>query len=191
MVSNSTNRRAVIIGGSMAGLLAARVLANHFDLVTLMERYHFPMEPVGRKGLPQARHVHLLLARGRNVLEHLFPGFQAELLAQGAQYVDVIRDVEWFGPLGWNRRVPSGITTPACTRDLLDWTIRRRLQSGYPQIQMLEDAEVIALATNPARSVVTGVQVRHVGAGEETIAADLVVDASGRHSKAPEWLAAM
>lgn len=183
------NQHAVVIGGSMAGLLAARVLADFFARVTVVERDRLPDGPLGRKGLPQARHIHILLARGRDTLEQLFPGFQTELLAQGAQRVDVIGDVEWFGPLGWNTRVPSGIITPACGRDLLDWTIRRRLITDYPMIAFLEEAEVVGLTGNADGTWVTGVQVRRrAAAEEETITADLVVDASGRGSKAPEWL---
>jgi 2-polyprenyl-6-methoxyphenol hydroxylase-like FAD-dependent oxidoreductase len=173
----------------MAGLLAARVLADFFERVTVIERDRLPDGPFARKGLPQARHIHILLARGRDILEQLFPGFQADLLAQGAQCVDVINDVEWFGPLGWNERVPSGIITPACGRDLLDWTIRCRLTAHYPRIRFLEEAEVVGLISNADQTWVTGVQIRQPAKAEdETITADLIVDASGRGSKAPEWL---
>src|SRR4051812_7330704 len=124
VMQNNLPEHAVVIGGSMAGLLAARVLADQFDRVTVIERDCFPDEPLARRGLPQARHLHLLLAAGRNILEQLLPGFVAELITHGAQQVDVIGDVEWFGPVGWGKRVPSGIITPACPRDLLDWMIR-------------------------------------------------------------------
>lgn len=191
-MNQQPNQHALVIGSSMAGLLAARVLADFFARVTVVERDRLPDGPLGRKGLPQARHIHILLARGRDILEHLFPGFQAELVAQGAQRLDVIGDVEWFGPLGWNTRVPSGIMTPACPRDLLDWTIRRRLLADYPAIEFLEETEVVGLTSNADSTWVTGVQVRRrATAEEETIPADLVVDASGRGSKAPEWLRAL
>ncbi len=182
-------QHALVIGGSMAGLLAARVLTNHFEQVTIVERDHFPETATGRKGLPQARHVHILLAQGRNILEQLFPGFQAELLAQGAQHIDVTADVEWFGPSGWSRRFRSGITTPACPRDLLDWTIRGRLRTQYPQIRFREGLRVVRLLANQERTWVTGVEVQNsFGEAVETITADLVIDASGRQSHAPQWL---
>jgi 2-polyprenyl-6-methoxyphenol hydroxylase-like FAD-dependent oxidoreductase len=182
-------RHALVIGGSMAGLLTARVLARHFDLVTIIERDHLPETPVGRKGLPQARHVHILLAQGRNILEQLFPGFQAELLGAGAQLIDVTADVEWFGPTGWSQRFRSGITTPACSRDLLDWTIRRRLRAEYPQVQFHDETHVVHLITNTERTRVTGVEVRHQAVeGTAVIEADLIVDASGRQSHGPQWL---
>ena len=56
-------RHAVVVGGSLAGMLAARVLSDHFDIVTLLERDRFPETPAARKGLPQGRHVHALLER--------------------------------------------------------------------------------------------------------------------------------
>jgi 2-polyprenyl-6-methoxyphenol hydroxylase-like FAD-dependent oxidoreductase len=176
----------------MAGLLAARVLADHFDQVTIIERDRLPDTPVARKGLPQARHVHLLLARGRDILERLFPGLQADLLAHGARYVDVIADVRWLGLTGWAVHFPSGITTPACPRDLLDWAIRQRL-AAYPQVRFLEEAEVTELVGNAGNTQVTGVHIsrRQANAEDEIVPADLVVDASGRNSKAPQWLQAL
>src|SRR5215212_5197971 len=85
-------RHAVVIGGSMAGLWAARVLANHFEQVTLVERDHFPDGPEHRKGVPQARHLHILLIRGLNILKKLFPGIQEELISADAVPVDIHRD---------------------------------------------------------------------------------------------------
>src|SRR5947208_1082510 len=102
-------QHALVIGGSMAGLLAARVLADHFAQVTVVDRDRFPETPGPRKGVPQARHIHVLLVRGLRILEHLFPGLQADLLAQGAQRMDLIGDVEWFGLAGWAQRFPSKI----------------------------------------------------------------------------------
>jgi len=75
---------ALVIGGSMAGLLAGRVLANHFDQVTIIEGDFFPENPVPRRGVPQSCHFHLVLKRGRMILEQLFPGLQNELVAAGA-----------------------------------------------------------------------------------------------------------
>src|SRR5690348_146949 len=92
---------AVVIGGSMAGMLAARVLADHFASVILVERDRFPAGPEGRKGVPQGRHVHALLMRGRDILEDLFPGLQDELGAAGAPRLDAIDDFAWFTTAGW------------------------------------------------------------------------------------------
>src|SRR5579862_9756446 len=79
--------QAIVIGGSMAGLFAARVLADHFDRVTIFDRDSFPATPRFRPGVPQSRHAHGLLERGRLVMEHLFPGLSADLTAAGAEIV--------------------------------------------------------------------------------------------------------
>ena len=67
-------QRAVVIGASLAGLLAARVLRDAFDEVVLVERDRIPVRPEPRSGVPQARHIHVLLVRGAQILEALFPG---------------------------------------------------------------------------------------------------------------------
>src|SRR5262245_929391 len=84
---------AVVVGGSMAGLLAARVLADHFGRVTIVERDVLPAGSHFRPGVPQSRHVHNLLARGGRIIEGLFPGVRAELAAAGAPSVDWASDV--------------------------------------------------------------------------------------------------
>ena len=97
-------RRAIVIGGSMAGLLAARVLADHFERVTVVERDRLPTGPEPRKGLPQARHVHILLWRGQMILDQLFPGLQDELGQAGAPRMDWIGDTRWYSFGGWAPR---------------------------------------------------------------------------------------
>src|SRR6185312_9426904 len=74
--------RAIVIGASMGGLLAARALSDFFTTVTVLERDAFPTADTARKGVPQGRHAHGLLARGSAVLEELFPGFSDEVVAE-------------------------------------------------------------------------------------------------------------
>jgi len=93
LASGKVGRQAVVIGGSMAGLLAGRVLADHFELVTILERDRFPAGPQPRSGVPQARHTHILLLRGQQQLEKLFPGIQADLQQAGAPRVDWLNDL--------------------------------------------------------------------------------------------------
>src|SRR5262245_22590880 len=88
----STRGHAVVIGGSMAGMLAARVLIDHFDRVTIIERDRLPNRAVSRKGTPQARHLHVLLERGRQLLERFFPGLTYELVQNGASILDTAAD---------------------------------------------------------------------------------------------------
>lgn len=135
---------AVVMGGSIAGLLAARVLSDHFDRVTIVERDRFPQAPVPRKGLPQERHLHILLARGRNTIEQLFPGIGDELIAAGAESLDAAGDIAWLTPAGWGTRFRAGISSFACSRSLLDYVIRRRL-SAIRDVAVIEEADVAGL----------------------------------------------
>src|SRR5690349_12539035 len=89
-------QHAVVIGGSMGGLLAARALADHYDRVTVLERDALPVGPDPRKGTPQARHIHVLLTAGRRVLERMYPGLIQDLIAAGAEDYDAIGDMEWL-----------------------------------------------------------------------------------------------
>src|SRR5262249_30695872 len=112
-------RHAVIVGGSLAGMLAARVLADHFDTVTLLERDRFPEAPAARKGLPQGRHAHALLERGRRILERFLPGLTAGLVWAGAVRPPPIfpgSSPAWAPPAGMSgSRAPSGCWPPAAT----------------------------------------------------------------------------
>ncbi|HEX2270308.1 MAG TPA: hypothetical protein VHH35_12260, partial [Pyrinomonadaceae bacterium] len=129
------NRHAVVLGGSLAGLLAARVLADHFEHVTLIERDAYPETTETRRGIPQANHVHGLLLRGRQVLEQLFPGLQDEMIEAGAPLLDMANDIAWFTRAGWGRRFPSELKVLTFTRPLLDLHVRRRL-SQNPRVEI-------------------------------------------------------
>jgi 2-polyprenyl-6-methoxyphenol hydroxylase-like FAD-dependent oxidoreductase len=182
---------AIVIGGSMAGLLAARVLADHFTNVLLLDRDHFPNGPAPRKGVPQARHAHLLLVRGRMILESLFPGLADDLLAAGAvPPLDLSADMAWLSPVGWGPRFASGLTTFFCSRDLLESIVRARVQA-FPNVRMISDCDVKELVVPTPGTGVSGVRVRHrdITSGAPTeYSAELIVDASGRSSRSPEWL---
>src|SRR5215831_1960243 len=119
--------RAVVIGGSIAGLAAAGALARHFARVTLLERDEYPDLPGARKGTPQARHVHVLLKQGEAELERLFPGFFAELEGRGSQRIDTAGDARWHYSGGWKARFKSGIEMVSQSRPLLEWSLRRRV----------------------------------------------------------------
>jgi 2-polyprenyl-6-methoxyphenol hydroxylase-like FAD-dependent oxidoreductase len=190
-------RHAVVVGGSMAGMLAARVLADHFDGVTLLERDRFPETPAARKGLPQGRHAHGLLDRGRRVLERFLPGLIEELVRAGADQLDWTRDVAWMSPYGWYVRFPGKLLLLASTRDLIDWGVRRRV-AALPNVRIHQAADVAGLILGPDdRTRVAGVRLRsraadaEVDRGGSELAADLVVVADGRNSRLPEWLTAL
>ncbi|HYG80124.1 MAG TPA: hypothetical protein VD861_07045, partial [Pyrinomonadaceae bacterium] len=107
---------ALVIGGSLAGLMAARVLCDYFDRVTLVERDRYPENPDPRKGVPQANHVHALMMRGQMILEQLFPGLKDEMTAAGALTLDMAGEAAWLTPAGWGVRFDSGLKMLAFTR---------------------------------------------------------------------------
>jgi 2-polyprenyl-6-methoxyphenol hydroxylase-like FAD-dependent oxidoreductase len=182
-----SGKHAVVIGGSIAGLAAAGVLARHFERVTLLERDEYPESPAPRKGTPQAKHVHVLLKGGEAAMERIFPGVFAELESRGAQRVDTAGDARWFYYGGWKARFRSGIEMVSQSRALLEWSLRRRV-TALPNAQILA-ADVHGLdAPTPTR--VAGVRLRRRGESHqsEALAAELVVDASGRGSRMPHWL---
>lgn len=184
---------AIIIGGSLAGLFASRVLAKHFDRVSIIERDFFPEKPAPRPGIPQSRHLHILLNGGKIILEQLFPEWENELIAAGAPRLNP-KSIRWFSPAGWAPQSSPDLNDLIMfSRDLLDWQIRRRLTENM-NVHFLEGGTVTGLLANASRTEVAGVSVcfrdRHNPANihEENLYADLVVDAGGKVSKTPQWL---
>ncbi|WP_343211115.1 FAD-dependent oxidoreductase [Archangium violaceum] len=181
--------RAVVIGSSMAGLLSARVLADHFEKVILLERDHRPEGPQPRKGVPQGPHIHVLLDTGRRLLDGFFPGLFQDLREQGAELIDSSGDLAWHHFDVWKARYTSGIPLLLCTRTFLEWNVLRRVLA-LPNVELREGCSAERLLTDPARQRITGVQLKGPS-GEEPLEAALVVDASGRGSRAPQWLEAL
>ncbi|MGI8553077.1 MAG: NAD(P)/FAD-dependent oxidoreductase [Dehalococcoidia bacterium] len=195
-LESTTGQTAVVIGGSMAGLLAARVLAASMERVILVERDRFPDGPTFRAGVPQSRHAHLLLERGRRVLDRLFPGFTTELLSAGAVPIDFPADVLWLSTAGWAERFHTGRRLLSASRELIEWTVRRRV-TALPNVQVREHSDVVDLIAGANRNTVGGVRLRERGASAASggagsiLPANLVVDASGRDSHAAPWLEAL
>jgi 2-polyprenyl-6-methoxyphenol hydroxylase-like FAD-dependent oxidoreductase len=192
MVAGST-QHAVVLGASMAGLMAARVLADHFDKVTIVERDDLPVGPDDRRGVPQGRHVHALLPRGSEVLEQLFPGILADLIASGSPVSTCEGpDAPNMSIAGHHvaqpprRRRPFRVYT--LSRRLLEFHVRTRVKD-LPNVTFLEGRDVAGLMTGSDRQRITGVRVAHRDSGTETIlAAVLFVDAMGRGSRMPVFL---
>lgn len=177
----------------MTGLWTARVLRDHFERVTVVDRDHLPDEPGPRPGVPQARHIHILLAAGWRAMRRLFPGMEEELGQAGVPIFDWANESRLLFPDGWGVRYKSGLVLGTLTRDLLEWSLRRRLMAD-PRIAFVERREAVGLEATADQSRVTGVRLRARGetdAVEERLDADLVVDASGRESRAPDWLASL
>ncbi|MEM7532234.1 MAG: FAD-dependent monooxygenase [Chloroflexota bacterium] len=192
MMSNSTQhkRTALVIGGSLAGMFTARVLADHFDYVTILERDQLPDGVASRPGVPQDRQVHILLERGAQIADSLFPGIHDDLVAKGAHKVDLSQDMlVWsISNSRWMDRYISGRTSYSCSRLLFEQVIRQRLYADV-RISFVERSRVCGLQTDDSGHRVTGVLVedRDTNA-QRTMLADFVVDASGRSSKASTWL---
>lgn len=178
----------MVLGGSHTGMLAAQALAGSADRVVVVERDVLPSGPDPRKGLPQSRHVHLLWSGGVRALEELLPGIGADLRAAGARRAPITTDMVALSPRGWFRRWPESHHIVLAGRDLLDATVRSRVLADE-RIELLDGSEVLDLLGD-ARAV-TGVRLRGRDGRESTLEAGLVVDATGRGSAAPRWLAAL
>jgi 2-polyprenyl-6-methoxyphenol hydroxylase-like FAD-dependent oxidoreductase len=180
----SVPERAVVVGGSIGGLLAARVLADHFREVVIVDRDRFPEQPEFRAGVPQARHAHALLDRGRRIISTLLPGIEQEMLAAGGRLYDVARDFSFVTWAGDAVRFEGGIPWLAVSRQFLEHHVRRRVLA-LPNVTARTGVRLTGLE-GTARQV-TGVRALD----GETISSELVVDAAGRESKCPEWLVAL
>ncbi|MQY05078.1 hypothetical protein ACRB68_31420 [Actinomadura sp. RB68] len=180
-------KRAVVIGAAMTGLVAARALSETHDEVVVLDRDSLPGDAVPRTGTPQARHLHGLLARGRDLLEEMFPGLSAELLSLGATSADLQHDICWTLDGHPMHRARSGLEGLSMSRALLENRVRARV-AALPKVRIQERREVEGLTAHAGR--VTEVRVVRLDEDNlrEEIGADLVVDASGRGSRSPVWL---
>lgn len=174
----------------MAGLLAARVLAESYRDVTIVDRDDLPAAGTGhRRGVPQGRHAHLLLARGGQALEELLPGLTGELLADGATSGDVAGEARLhFGGHRFQQGV-SGLRIVSVSRPFLEGYVRSRVLA-MPNVSAAPPSDIAGLASTAGGRRVTGAHVfrRTAGSVGETLPADLVVDATGRGSRASAWL---
>ncbi|GAA3691166.1 FAD-dependent monooxygenase [Microlunatus aurantiacus] len=190
---------AVIIGASMAGLCAAAALAQQGLTVTVLERDRLSTEPGHRRGVPQDTQAHVLLYRGITVLEQLLPGFRAELLAAGAVAYDSGR-MPWLGEYGWLDTDLDGYEVVSATRPLMEAVTRRRVVA-LTGVRLRDGVTVTGLTPaspgwrvrigngtdGPEAAAETMSAADTMADGDEVVAADLVVDASGRSSRLDRW----
>jgi 2-polyprenyl-6-methoxyphenol hydroxylase-like FAD-dependent oxidoreductase len=184
--------RAVVLGAGMAGLLAARVLADSYGQVTVIDRDELPDTPMHRRGVPHGRHLHALAARGQQTLEELFGGLTADLVAHGAPAGNLLTDARLHLSGHRLRQADTGLVLLCASRPFLEGHLRARVRA-LPSVRFLDSCDVVGLATTPDGRRVTGARVlrRADGSAEELLGADLVVDASGRGSRTPVWLEAL
>ncbi|MEP2031505.1 MAG: FAD-dependent monooxygenase [Paracoccaceae bacterium] len=188
----SARQHAVIIGGGIGGLLAAHALADRYTEVTILERSHYPEAvagtvPPARQGVPQGHCLHLLMGAGVRAFDVLAPNWRREAVARGAIPFDACADVAMRFPSGWLPRSPSGIEMYACSRSLLEDVLRTEILER-PNVTISQGCQVAGLLTDPTGKQVSGVCRAVAPADEETIFANLVVDASGAASRLQRWI---
>ncbi|MET8289463.1 FAD-dependent monooxygenase [Streptomyces sp. NPDC005132] len=178
---------AVVIGGSLAGMLAAAAVKNSVDTVEIIEAHDLPLTPQARTGVPQAAHIHPLLSGGAKAIDALLPGTIERLLEAGANQVPMTTNMVYLAPEGWYRRWQRDTHyLIAASRDLTDSVIRQQVLKDA-RISIRSHARVLALLGDARR--VTGVKLRTTDGSEHEVHGDLVIDASGRSTRTPQWLA--
>ena len=183
---------AVVIGASMAGLLAARSLTEAYERVTVLDRDSLPPGPAGRRAVPQGRHPHALLPHGQACLDALLPGFSGELVAAGASSCAALEEMRFV--LGGHQlaRASMGTSAVLAGRPFIEGHVRRRVRE-LPEVTLVDGCDALGLTTSRDGKRVTGVRIlrRADGSAEETLASDLVVAATGRAGRVPAWLEAL
>jgi 2-polyprenyl-6-methoxyphenol hydroxylase-like FAD-dependent oxidoreductase len=183
---------AVVLGASMAGLLTAQTLSDFFETVTVVERDVLPDGAANRRGVPQGRHLHALLAGGAHALEKLFPGLLDELVADGVPYFDGRDLSKLYYSLGGHQAISTGSAESAAayasSRPFLECHVRRRVHATA-NVTLLDNHDVVGLSVTPDRKRVTGARTvdRHSGI-ESLMSAELIVDATGRGARTPAFL---
>ncbi|HEY4036857.1 MAG TPA: FAD-dependent monooxygenase [Ktedonobacteraceae bacterium] len=181
--------RALVIGGGIAGLIAARVLSDYYDQVQIVERDLLLEQPNLRAGTPQAFHIHRVVGRGQSCLDRLFPNFTSELIERGAvstknKKVQVVNFAGHF--------IVPAEEEASVSRALREWTIRQRVQA-ISNVSFSTGLDVVGLNRDAEHTRITGVHVRQRGQMEQPslLEADLVIDASGYSTKLTQWLQAL
>jgi 2-polyprenyl-6-methoxyphenol hydroxylase-like FAD-dependent oxidoreductase len=182
-------RRALVLGGSYAGLFAARVLSEQYDEVLIVDRDRLVGATGPRRGRPQGRQINAMHVRGLQVTEELFPGIIQELIADGCPTGDYAGSCRWFFNGKPLKREDIGYIAVPATAPLMERHLRERVEK-LPEVRFVERCDIVDLVASPDRERIIGARVRHLDgdAGEEVIEADLVVDATGRGSRAPAML---
>jgi 2-polyprenyl-6-methoxyphenol hydroxylase-like FAD-dependent oxidoreductase len=190
-MSNPILKQAVVIGAGMGGLAAAKAVAPHFEKVIVFDRDALPDAPEPRPGTPQARHTHGLLAGGCRALECLFPGIELDLLEAGAVRMRVRRDTRFEVP-GFDPfpQRDLGFDQFGLSRPVLERVVRRRVERE-PNIEFRPRTRVTELTASPDNRGVAGVRFEDTRGTPGSLAADLVVDASGRASPTLRFLEAI
>ncbi|MFB6134033.1 MAG: FAD-dependent oxidoreductase [Halanaeroarchaeum sp.] len=179
--------RAVVVGASVAGLVAARALADGFEEVVLLERDPLPNEPAPRDGAPQTHHPHALLEAGRATLEDFFPGFGESLLSNGGLLLDAASEAWHYEQGGYLADAPERMPMYCASRPLFELVLRERIRARST-VDLRDERQFADYQYDAAAERVTGVEYRGPEGERNALDADLVVDATGRTSRTPAWL---
>ncbi|USK35965.1 FAD-dependent monooxygenase [Bacillus sp. F19] len=186
-LTQGKTERAIVIGGGMAGLMTARVLSDYYEEVLIVDKDEFPEKPENRPGTPQAFHPHRFTQRGKSITEHLFPGYEEDLLALGSpsSFNKTIHNMNHYGSMvGQYPRKDVKFS-----RAMLEWVIRNRVKE-IPNVRLFPNHDVICFSSSEDKETITGVQVRdrRQAGKERRLTANMIIDSSGRFSKLAEWL---
>jgi len=184
-------KRAVVLGGSVAGLCAAGAAAPYFDEVVILERDVLPEDAQHRRGVPQSKHPHFVLNSGRRAMNTLFPGFEEDLIAAGGMLLMPSYDAAYLEQPGWAPRKKSTMTMIYCSRILIERVLRDKVRA-LPNVRIEEGVAVRGLAstspTDGSDGAITGVHYQPGGGEPVSLTADFVIDAMGRGSSVSDWL---
>jgi 2-polyprenyl-6-methoxyphenol hydroxylase-like FAD-dependent oxidoreductase len=182
-MSSPLRRHAIIVGGSIAGLAAARVLSDHFERVTILERDELPADAGPRRGVPQGRHAHALLAGGARAIAEMLPGIMEELVGRGAAVIE-FNQGRWYQAGGYRASCLIERKVVSASRPFIEQAVRERVEA-LPNVGFERGVAVERLLGYGGR--VTGVQAFD-GSVSSAIDADLVVDCTGRASRGTLWM---
>lgn len=183
----SIGEHAVVVGGRVAGLCAARVLADGFETVTIIEKDPIPEAPTPRQGVPQGSQIHALHEAGKATLEDLLPGFGEDVISAGGLMIDAARDLNFYDAGDFLADGPRRFPVYSASRPLFEHVIRRRV-AERSDVRLRTSCQFVDYSTDSNATTITGVEIRDLDSGNEEIPADLVVDATGRTSRTPAWL---
>jgi 2-polyprenyl-6-methoxyphenol hydroxylase-like FAD-dependent oxidoreductase len=189
VVHNQLGERAVVLGGGMAGLAAARVLSDKYADVVIVDRDELIGVTTYRNGVPHGRHAHGLVAKGHAIYEGLFPGLTESMRLDGVRPGDFNAAIQWYFGGKQLAQSDSGLACLPCGRPALELGVRKHVQA-IPNVRFLERHDIVSLETTPDKKRVIGarIQRREQGSKPETLLADLVLDITGRGSRMPAWL---
>jgi 2-polyprenyl-6-methoxyphenol hydroxylase-like FAD-dependent oxidoreductase len=186
--ATTLKQHAIVLGGSLTGLLAAKVLSKHYAKVSIIEKDVVHREPEARKGQPQTRHLHGLLPGGLEVLSRYFPGLLDEMASHGSKVLDFAKSMNWSCYGAFRKSFAIGIKGVTISRPLLEHIVRERVLA-LSNVQMIDNTPAKHLVTTDDKQKITGVVTEERETGKLIPhTADLVVDATGRGSRTPQWL---